>query len=117
MQFLFYIFILPFSFVVAIFNLLGFRIKYYLVSEKYIRKKIQYWLVVFHVVSCAIGSLLFVNNLLPLNIFFGNLFQENPQSIPFTILAVFLINCFITGLILETFLRLFIKGYRKASII
>ena len=116
MQIIFYIFILPFSIVVALFNLFGFRMKYFLVSEKLIRKNIQYWLVVFHVVGCGISAMLFVNNLLPHNIFFGNLFRENPQSIPYTMLGVFLIFCFFSGLILEMFLCLFVKDYRKAPV-
>ncbi len=117
MQAIFYIFILPFSIVVAIFNLLGFRMKYFLVSEKLIRKNIQYWLVVFHVVGCSISSMLFVNNLLPQNIFFGNLFKDTPQSIPYTMLGVFLLFCFFSGLLIEAFLCLTVRGYRKASVI
>lgn len=91
--------------------------KYFLVSEKLIRKKIQYWLVVCHVVGCGITAMLFVNNLLPLNIFFGSLFKENPESIPYTMLGVFLINCFISGLFIEMFLCIMIRGYRKAPVL
>ncbi|WP_020529269.1 hypothetical protein [Flexithrix dorotheae] len=117
MQFLFFIFIIPFSFVVAIFNLLGFRIKYYLVADSLIPKTIQYWLVVFHVIFSAVTAMLFVNNMLPLNIFFGGLFQEEPLAIPFTILGTFLIICFFLAVIIENSLKLVIRGYRKAEII